>query len=343
MKLFASEARQRLALVAAELQGADALEIGVGRARRAPRHRRAAGHLARAVLHLVRQHDLGRRLGDPAQHHRRAGPRPPAWLTPIAELLVARADDDSPGLRDRRPAVDLGRGGAGVRARGPRSSTTSACPAATSACCSTTCPSTSSCSAAPRSAGAVVVGINPTRRGEELARDIRHTDCAVVLTDAAHAPLLEGLDLEVPVHLVDGRGLDELARRRTAAPRSPTQLPGAGRAVPADLHLGLHRRAQGGADEPGPGRPHRPRRRRRLHERRRPLLLDAAVPRQRAARQPVPGDGVGRRRSRCGRGSRRRSSCPTSAATAAPTSTTSGGRCPTCSPSPSSPTTPTTR
>jgi fatty-acyl-CoA synthase len=52
--------------------------------------------------------------------------------------------------------------------------------------------------------GRVVVGINPTRRGEELARDIRHTDCAVVLTDAEHAELLEGLDLEVPVHLVDG-------------------------------------------------------------------------------------------------------------------------------------------
>ena len=66
--------------------------------------------------------------------------------------------------------------------------------------------------------GRVVVGINPTRRGEELARDIRHTDCAVVLTDAAHAALLEGLDLDVPVHLVDGRGVDELAGR---PPRRP--------------------------------------------------------------------------------------------------------------------------
>ena len=32
MKLYASEARQRVALVAAELQGADALEVGLGRA-----------------------------------------------------------------------------------------------------------------------------------------------------------------------------------------------------------------------------------------------------------------------------------------------------------------------
>ncbi len=44
-------------------------------------------------------------------------------------------------------------------------------------------------------AGAVVVGINPTRRGEELARDVRHTDCRVVFTDRRQAPLLEGLDL----------------------------------------------------------------------------------------------------------------------------------------------------
>jgi len=43
--------------------------------------------------------------------------------------------------------------------------------------------------------GAVVVGINDTRRGEELARDIRHADCAAVLCDASRAPLLAGLDL----------------------------------------------------------------------------------------------------------------------------------------------------
>jgi fatty-acyl-CoA synthase len=43
--------------------------------------------------------------------------------------------------------------------------------------------------------GTAVVGINDTRRGEELARDIRHTDCAVVLSDASRAPLLAGLDI----------------------------------------------------------------------------------------------------------------------------------------------------
>ncbi|MFE6667822.1 AMP-binding protein [Streptomyces sp. NPDC057697] len=44
-------------------------------------------------------------------------------------------------------------------------------------------------------AGAAVAGINPTRRGAELARDIRHTDCQVLVTERAHLPLLDGLDL----------------------------------------------------------------------------------------------------------------------------------------------------
>jgi fatty-acyl-CoA synthase len=43
--------------------------------------------------------------------------------------------------------------------------------------------------------GSVLVGLNSTRRGSELATDIRHTDCAVIVTDAEHAPLLAGLDL----------------------------------------------------------------------------------------------------------------------------------------------------
>lgn len=43
--------------------------------------------------------------------------------------------------------------------------------------------------------GATVVGINPTRRGEELARDIRHTDCQIIVTDTEHLTLLDRLDL----------------------------------------------------------------------------------------------------------------------------------------------------
>ena len=46
-------------------------------------------------------------------------------------------------------------------------------------------------------AGAAVVGINPTRRGEELAHDIRQTDCELVVTEAAHRAALDGLDLGI--------------------------------------------------------------------------------------------------------------------------------------------------
>ena len=62
-------------------------------------------------------------------------------------------------------------------------------------------------------AGAVVVGINPTRRGEALAGDIRRTDCAVVITDGEGMRLLEGLSTGVPtdrVLLVDGTPYAEL-------------------------------------------------------------------------------------------------------------------------------------
>ncbi|MFF2508302.1 long-chain-fatty-acid--CoA ligase [Streptomyces sp. NPDC058067] len=44
-------------------------------------------------------------------------------------------------------------------------------------------------------AGAAVAGINPTRRGPELARDILHTECGVLVTERAHLPLLDGLQL----------------------------------------------------------------------------------------------------------------------------------------------------
>ena len=43
--------------------------------------------------------------------------------------------------------------------------------------------------------GAVVVGLNTTRRGEALAHDVRHADCAMVVTEQRHLPLLAGLDL----------------------------------------------------------------------------------------------------------------------------------------------------
>ena len=45
--------------------------------------------------------------------------------------------------------------------------------------------------------GACIVGINPTRRGSELERDIQHTDCQAIISDATGMKLLEGLDTGV--------------------------------------------------------------------------------------------------------------------------------------------------
>jgi fatty-acyl-CoA synthase len=73
--------------------------------------------------------------------------------------------------------------------------------------------------------GTVIVGINPTRRGDELARDIRHTDCALVLTDSAQAPLLDGLDLGASVHLVDTPAWTEQVADNQGAPL-PIDRPG---------------------------------------------------------------------------------------------------------------------
>ncbi|MET8859012.1 AMP-binding protein [Streptomyces sp. NPDC004579] len=53
-------------------------------------------------------------------------------------------------------------------------------------------------------AGAAVAGINPTRRGPELARDILHTECRVLVTERAHLPLLDGLQLPDVRVLVTG-------------------------------------------------------------------------------------------------------------------------------------------
>ena len=72
-------------------------------------------------------------------------------------------------------------------------------------------------------AGAVVVGINPTRRGEALAGDIGRTDCQVLVTDADGARLLDGLELpgRRPVIRVDDAGYaDRLAPHAGADARS---------------------------------------------------------------------------------------------------------------------------
>ena len=65
--------------------------------------------------------------------------------------------------------------------------------------------------------GATVVGINPTRRGESLARDINFTDCQLIVTDGAHRPLLDGLDLDCAPENILISDADNFASRIAAA------------------------------------------------------------------------------------------------------------------------------
>lgn len=44
-------------------------------------------------------------------------------------------------------------------------------------------------------AGATIVGINPTRGNQELAGEVRHADCQLIVTDSAGRERLSGLDL----------------------------------------------------------------------------------------------------------------------------------------------------
>jgi fatty-acyl-CoA synthase len=63
---------------------------------------------------------------------------------------------------------------------------------------------------------AVVVGINPTRRGTELARDITATHCQLIVTDEKYRPLLDGLTVGIgPDRMVTIDGPEWLAALAT--------------------------------------------------------------------------------------------------------------------------------
>jgi fatty-acyl-CoA synthase len=56
--------------------------------------------------------------------------------------------------------------------------------------------------------GAGVVGLNHTRRGEHLLRDVRHTHCGLVLTEGRHEALLAPIADGLPPVLTSGRFAD---------------------------------------------------------------------------------------------------------------------------------------
>jgi len=92
--------------------------------------------------------------------------------------------------------------------------------------------------------GAVIVGINPTRRGAELARDITHTDCQLIVTEECHAPLLDGLHTGVAgdrVLVVESPGYAEALYRHRGAALPDVEL------AESDLYLLLFTSGTSGA------------------------------------------------------------------------------------------------
>ncbi|WP_207763448.1 AMP-binding protein [Mycolicibacterium duvalii] len=70
-------------------------------------------------------------------------------------------------------------------------------------------------------AGAAVVGLNPTRGAADLAADIRHADCALIVTDGAGAQRLSTLDHGLPptrILRIDDPGYRAALRSHRAGP-----------------------------------------------------------------------------------------------------------------------------
>ncbi len=88
--------------------------------------------------------------------------------------------------------------------------------------------------------GYVLCGINTTRRGDGLVADVRRSECQVLVTDAEHRHLLDGLDLG-DVRVLDTSS-DEWADagRRGRAVGAASRGRGDGH-LDDDLHLGHQR------------------------------------------------------------------------------------------------------
>ncbi|HEV7648814.1 MAG TPA: long-chain-fatty-acid--CoA ligase [Actinophytocola sp.] len=73
-------------------------------------------------------------------------------------------------------------------------------------------------------AGAVLVGLNTSRRGEALVRDVKLADCQVVLTDSRYVELLQGLDVGARVLDVDSAAWHVSAFRHRHSPLEPVEV-----------------------------------------------------------------------------------------------------------------------
>lgn len=147
-----------------------------------------------------------------------------AALPTVADLLLARADDSGAGLRAGNRSWTWAEhvAASAVRASALREllSDGAGGPDAPPhvGVLADNVPEFSLLLGAAALSGGVVVGLNPQRRGEALARDVALADCGVVLTQGRHAALLDGLDLGVPVLDLDGPRWAELLEKHTGAP-----------------------------------------------------------------------------------------------------------------------------
>ena len=246
-------------------------------------------------------------LRDPHRRH----PNYRRAMTTVAELLVARAEDDHTGLRFEdaswswrqvvaaslaraRMLRDLRQDGPFHVGRAPRER--------------------ARVPLSPRRGRAGRRhrrGDQPHPAGGGAGADVAHADCQLIVTDATQRALLDGLDTGVELaRILSCDAPDYPPRRRASGPDHDGQAIGArgvarrrrsrsGHAVPAPVHVGLDGRPQGGAGHPGadggPGERHGGRV--GVRARRRHVLRHAHVPRQRP--QHLRG---ARHRRRCGAG-----------------------------------------
>lgn len=142
----------------------------------------------------------------------------------VRDLLLARAEDDRPGLlfEDRSWSWREHVRACATLAAALTSRLDPARPAHVGALLDNV-PEMAELLGAAGLGGPVLVGLNPTRRGPALAGDVDRTDVQLVVTEPRHAPALEGLDPEVPVLVVGSPEWQALldAHRGAAAPAGP--------------------------------------------------------------------------------------------------------------------------
>ncbi|HEY1828632.1 MAG TPA: AMP-binding protein [Acidimicrobiales bacterium] len=118
-------------------------------------------------------------------------------MTTIASMVVARSTDDRPGVLDASGQWSWRQAVAAGAARGALARSFYGDQAPHVGLLLPNGPEYLFWLNGAALAGAAIVGINPTRRGDALAADIRATDCSVIVTDHEGAALLAGLDLGV--------------------------------------------------------------------------------------------------------------------------------------------------